>query len=137
MKKVIFHGVCVGCVNQKKYGKLFCMACRYRDGDGNWKKMPDMCSTHVPKPGLCHKCKREIMNNPNPEPCYKCKEDMQRTPVCLRCGIIPMAESSFTAQDNEIKRLKEALGVIVRNVKGGAVTSIWCGEFAEKALEGK
>lgn len=123
MKKVIYHGACVICVNQEKYGKRYCLACQYRGGS-NWKKMPDLCSGHVEE-------------KPKPEVCHKCKGDMVKTPVCVRCGIIPIAESSFTAKDNEIRRLKEALGVIVRNVRGGAVTSIWCGEFAEKTLEGK
>ena len=41
--------------------------------------------------------------------CYKCQKEMQMTPVCLACGIIPIAERSFSAREAEITRLRKRL----------------------------
>jgi len=41
--------------------------------------------------------------------CYKCKKEMTMTPVCGHCGIIPIAEASFTKMDNTIKALEAKL----------------------------
>lgn len=39
--------------------------------------------------------------------------------------------------EKQIKRLRDALGIIVRNVKAGVVFSSWCGKFAEEVLDNK
>jgi len=42
--------------------------------------------------------------------------------------------SELNAMETEIKRLRYALGVIVRNVDAGAVHVSWCSDYAKSIL---
>ena len=46
--------------------------------------------------------------------CHKCKKEMTMTPVCVGCGIIPIAEGSFAVREAEIVRLRNQLGRCVQ-----------------------
>lgn len=41
--------------------------------------------------------------------CYKCKKEMYKTPVCIDCGILPIAEPTFEEKDQRISELEEEL----------------------------
>jgi len=60
-------------------------------------------------------------------PCYKCGKIMDMTPVCSECGIIPIAESSFSALtkerdelESEVERLKAESKANYRLLKSAA-----------------
>jgi hypothetical protein len=36
--------------------------------------------------------------------CHECKEEMQMTPVCVQCGIIPIAKTSFLTIEGQRNR---------------------------------
>ena len=44
------------------------------------------------------------------------------------------AIATLKAQDAEIRRLRDSLGVIARNVDAGAVHISWCSDYAKRTL---
>ena len=38
--------------------------------------------------------------------CHKCHKDMLTTPVCVDCGIIPLADGAFALLECKIKQLE-------------------------------
>jgi len=69
--------------------------------------------------------------------CHKCKKEMTMTPVCINCGTIPIAESSFKQMKDKIKLYEDVLTQMSKFSKTefAKPSSDWFIGLAKRTLE--